>query len=259
MLPATTSSATTNSRLPTSSPRPRKIAANTTVQRTPVPTIGATTLTRPRSSASKSVACASAVTTPELAYGPNAARSRGRGDRRRSRFASRTSEAPSNRRGLRERVGRDVLRHGARHVVAQTERHCDAYGQSGPVRAVVDRPLALRGQCDPAGGGEIDLLFCHDPRTLEQGTQARGPFAALAAKLRPALVIYGHQHRPHVSAAGQPALVGLGSFRDGQSSAVVLDSDETGRLVRTLRRDGRNSAPPFRRATRGELAQPLRA
>jgi hypothetical protein len=71
---------------------------------------------------------------------------------------------------------------------------------------------------------------------LEQGTRARGPFAALAAKLRPALVIYGHQHRPHVSAAGQPALVGLGSFRDGQSSAVVLDSDETGRLVRALRR-----------------------
>ncbi len=87
-----------------------------------------------------------------------------------------------------------------------------------------------------AGGGEIDLLVCHDPRTLEQGTHARGPFAALAAKLRPALVIYGHQHRPHVSAAGQPALVGLGSFRDGQSSAVVLDSDETGRLVRALRR-----------------------
>jgi hypothetical protein len=71
----------------------------------------------------------------------------------------------------------------------------------------------------------------------------------VAAKLRPALVIYGHQHRPHVSAAGQPALVGLGSFRDGQSSAVVLDSDATGRLVRALRRDGRNSAPPLRRAT----------
>ena len=53
--PGTTSSATTNSLL-TSSPRPRKIAANTTVRRTPVPTIGATTLTRPRSSASKSVA-----------------------------------------------------------------------------------------------------------------------------------------------------------------------------------------------------------
>jgi hypothetical protein len=87
-----------------------------------------------------------------------------------------------------------------------------------------------------AGGVEIDLLLCHDPRTLEQGTQARGPFAALAAKLRPALVIYGHQHRPHGSAAGQPALVGLGSFRDGRSSAVVLDSDETGRLVRALRR-----------------------
>ena len=87
-----------------------------------------------------------------------------------------------------------------------------------------------------AGGGEIDLLFCHDPRTLEQGTQARGPFAALTAKLRPALVIYAHQHRPYVSAAGQPALVGLGCHRDGQSSAVALDSDETGRLVRTLRR-----------------------
>jgi predicted phosphodiesterase len=86
-----------------------------------------------------------------------------------------------------------------------------------------------------AGGDEIDLLFCHDPRTLEQGAHARGPFAALAAKLRPALVVYAHQHRPHVSAAGHPALVGLGSARDGPASAVVLDSAETGRLVRALR------------------------
>jgi hypothetical protein len=38
-----------------------------------------------------------------------------------------------------------------------------------------------------------------------------------------------------VSAAGQPALVGLGSSRDGQASAVVLDSGEMGRLVRALR------------------------
>jgi predicted phosphodiesterase len=86
-----------------------------------------------------------------------------------------------------------------------------------------------------ADGGGIDLLFCHDPRTLEQGTRARGSFAALVAKLRPALVIYAHQHSPQVSAAGQPALVGLGSFRDGHASAVVLDSAETGRLVRALR------------------------
>jgi predicted phosphodiesterase len=86
-----------------------------------------------------------------------------------------------------------------------------------------------------AAGGEIDLLFCHDPRTLEEGTQARGSFAALAAKLRPALIFYAHRHRPHVSAVGEPALVGLGSFKDGQSSAVVLDSAETGRLVRALR------------------------
>jgi predicted phosphodiesterase len=86
-----------------------------------------------------------------------------------------------------------------------------------------------------AGGGEIDLLFCHDPRTLEEGARARGTFAALVAKLRPALVFYAHRHRPHVSTGGQPALVGLGSFKDGQSSAVVLDSAETGRLVRALR------------------------
>ena len=86
-----------------------------------------------------------------------------------------------------------------------------------------------------AGGGAVDLLFCHDPRTLEQGAQARGSFAALAAKLRPALVFYAHQHRPYVSAGGQPALVGLGSFKDGIPSAVVLDSAETGRLVRALR------------------------
>jgi predicted phosphodiesterase len=86
-----------------------------------------------------------------------------------------------------------------------------------------------------ASGNEIDILFCHDPRTLEQGAQARGPLAALAAKLRPALVIYAHQHRPHVSAAGKHALIGLGSFRDGKASAVALDSAETGRLIRTLR------------------------
>jgi hypothetical protein len=87
-----------------------------------------------------------------------------------------------------------------------------------------------------ADGGEIDLLFCHDPRTLEQGGQARGSFAALAARLRPALVLYAHQHRPHVSAAGQPALVGLGSFKHGGSSALLLDSVETDRLVGALRR-----------------------
>jgi predicted phosphodiesterase len=119
---------------------------------------------------------------------------------------------------------------------------CLAYGGAFPIRssragrdwyqaAARDR-AALNRLGD---GAEIDLLFCHDPRTLEQGAQARGSFAALAAKLRPALVLYAHQHRPHVSVGGQPALVGLGSFRDGQSSAVVLDSAETGQLVRALR------------------------
>jgi predicted phosphodiesterase len=119
---------------------------------------------------------------------------------------------------------------------------CLAYGGAYPVRprgagrewhrAAARERAALKRLAD---GGEIDLLFCHDPRTLEQGPQARGSFAALAAKLRPALVIYAHQHRPHASAARQPALVGLGSFKDGQGSAVVLDSAETGRLVRALR------------------------
>jgi predicted phosphodiesterase len=119
---------------------------------------------------------------------------------------------------------------------------CLAYGGAYPLRspgagrdwfraAALERAAFER----LAGGGEIDLLFCHDPRTLEQGAQARGPFAALAAKLRPALVLYAHQHRPHLSTAGEPALVGLGSFKDGLSSAVVLDSAETGRLVRALR------------------------
>jgi predicted phosphodiesterase len=119
---------------------------------------------------------------------------------------------------------------------------CLAYGGAFPVRspragrdwyrAVARERAALKRL---VGGGEVDLLFCHDPRTLEQGAQARGPFVALAAKLRPALMIYAHQHRPHASANGQPALVGLGSFRDGQSSSVVLDGAETGRLVRALR------------------------
>jgi predicted phosphodiesterase len=119
---------------------------------------------------------------------------------------------------------------------------CLAYGGAFPVwsprsgrdwhRAAARERAALKRL---AGGGEIDLLFCHDPRTLEQGAQARGSFAALAAELHPALVLYAHQHRPYVSATGPPALVGLGSFKDGQASAIALDSAETGRLVRALR------------------------
>jgi predicted phosphodiesterase len=116
---------------------------------------------------------------------------------------------------------------------------CLAYGGAFPVRRGRDWHRALAREQAAlqrlAGGGEIDVLFCHDPRTLEQGSQARGSFAALAAKLRPALVVYAHQHRPHVSAAGPAALLGLGSFKDEQALAVVLDSAETGRLVRALR------------------------
>jgi predicted phosphodiesterase len=144
---------------------------------------------------------------------------------------------------------------GVHHLPAGTRfrlgrLRCLAYGGAFPFRspragrdwyrAAARERAALKRL---AGGGEIDLLFCHDPRTLEQGAQARGPFAALAAKLRPALVLYAHQHRPHVSLAGQPALVGLGSFRDGHASAVVLDSAEIGRLVRALR-DPRTAAQP---------------
>ena len=119
---------------------------------------------------------------------------------------------------------------------------CLAYGGAFPARprgagrdwhrAAARERAALKRL---AGGGELDLLFCHDPRTLEQGAQARGSFAALAAKLRPALVFYAHQHRPHISVVGEPALVGLGSFRDGEASAVMVDSAETVRLVRALR------------------------
>jgi predicted phosphodiesterase len=134
---------------------------------------------------------------------------------------------------------------------------CLAYGGSLRVRP----PRAARGWYRAAaleraaferiaGGGEIDLLFCHDPRTLEEGAQASGSFAALAAQLRPALVFYAHRHRPHVSAAGEPALVGLGSFKDGHSSAVVLDSAETGRLVRALRERQTDAEPDVEPATR---------
>jgi hypothetical protein len=119
---------------------------------------------------------------------------------------------------------------------------CLAYGGAFPVRSsraggdwyrAAARERAAFARL--GAGGEIDLLFCHDPRTLERGAQARGPFAELVAKLRPALVLYAHQHRPLLSVAGPPALIGLGSFRDGEASAVVLDSSETGRLVRALR------------------------
>jgi dihydrofolate reductase/predicted phosphodiesterase len=97
---------------------------------------------------------------------------------------------------------------------------CLAYGGAFPVRsaragrdwfrAVARERAALERAAD---GGEVDLLFCHDPRTLEQGAHARGSFAAFAAKLRPALVVYAHQHRPHASAAEGPRF--SGSARSG--------------------------------------------
>jgi predicted phosphodiesterase len=142
------------------------------------------------------------------------------------------------------------------HLPAGTRFHlgslrCLAYGGAYPVgprrggrdwhRAAARERAALQRL---ANGGEIDVLFCHDPRTLEQGARARGSFAALAAKLRPALVVYAHQHRPHVSAAGPPALLGLGSFKDGETLAVVLDSGETGRLVCALRDRQSAASPP---------------
>jgi predicted phosphodiesterase len=129
--------------------------------------------------------------------------------------------------GTRFRLGRlRCLAYGGAYPVRPRHADRDWHRAAARERAAMQRL---------AGGGEIDLLFCHDPRTLEQGAQARGAFAALAAKLRPALVLYAHQHRAHVSAAGPPALIGLGSFTNGEPSAVVLDSADTGRLVRTLR------------------------
>ena len=129
--------------------------------------------------------------------------------------------------GTRFRLGNlRCLTYGGAFLTRARQAGRDWYRAAALERAALERIAA---------GGEIDLLFCHDPRTLEQGAQARGPFAALTAKLRPALVIYAHQHRPHVSASGARALVGLGSFRDGRSSSVVVDSAETGQLVRALR------------------------
>jgi dihydrofolate reductase len=121
------------------------------------------------------------------------------------------------------------------HVFVVTHQPPTDWEHSGtaPFTFVDGVEEAIAAAKEFAGDRDVDVA---GGQIGEQGTHARGPFAALAAKLRPALVIYGHQHRPHVSAAGQPALVGLGSFRDGQSSAVVLDSDETGRLVGALRR-----------------------
>lgn len=137
--------------------------------------------------------------------------------------------------GTRFRLGRlRCLAYGGAFPARSPRAGRDWYRAAARERAAFERL---------AGGAEIDLLFCHDPRTLEQGGQARGPFAALAAKLRPALVLYAHQHRPHVNVAGEPALVGLGSFGDGPASAVVLDSAKTGGLVRALR-DRQTAAQP---------------
>jgi predicted phosphodiesterase len=128
--------------------------------------------------------------------------------------------------GTRFRLGRlRCLAYGGSYFAWSRRAGRDWHRAAARERAILARL---------AGGGEIDVLFCHDPRTLDRGAEARGAFAALAAKLRPALVVYAHQHRPHVSAAAERALVGLGSFRDGEASAVVLDSAETARLVRAL-------------------------
>jgi hypothetical protein len=74
---------------------------------------------------------------------------------------------------------------------------CLAYGGAYPARprragrdwdrAAARERAALKRLAD---GGEIDVLFCDDPRALEQCAQARGSFAAFVAKLRPALVLY---------------------------------------------------------------------
>jgi hypothetical protein len=129
--------------------------------------------------------------------------------------------------GTRFRLGRlRCLAYGGAYPIRPRHAGRDWHRAAARERAAVQRLAA---------GGEIDLLFCHDPRTLEQGARARGAFAVLAAKLRPALVVYAHQHRPRVSAAEAPALIGLGSFKDSDALAVVLDSADTGRLVRTLR------------------------
>jgi predicted phosphodiesterase len=123
---------------------------------------------------------------------------------------------------------------------------CLAYGGWLPARpARPDRDwyrawARERAACDRlAAGGEIDVLFCHDPRTVDEGAHARGAFAALVSRLRPALVVYGHQHRPHVRGDVRPALLGLGSSRHGGASAVVLDSEEAARLVTRLAEDPR--------------------
>jgi hypothetical protein len=78
--------------------------------------------------------------------------------------------------GTRFRLGRlRCLAYGGAFPVRSSRAGRDWYRAAALERAVLQRL---------GGGGEIDLLFCHDPRTLEQGAQARGSLAALAAKLR---------------------------------------------------------------------------
>ena len=134
---------------------------------------------------------------------------------------------------------------------------CLAYGGAFPIRSPGSDRDWFRAAAREraaferlASGDEIDVLLCHDPRTLEQGAQARGSFTALVAKLRPALVIYAHQHRPHVNSAGLPALVGLGSSNHGRASAIVLDSTETSQLVHELRRRQTATQPQAARSAR---------
>jgi hypothetical protein len=96
-----------------------------------------------------------------------------------SRTASGMPRPDSNQ---RTRFRKPPHRSDAQESSSRVQGDRDAR-DTASLRASEVRPRAAFERL--ACGDEIDLLFCHDPRTLKQGKHARGPFAALAAKLRP--------------------------------------------------------------------------
>ncbi len=107
------------------------------------------------------------------------------------------AESLASARARRPALGPVPLGYRLHHLPAGTRfrigrLRCLAYGGAFPVpspradrdwyRTVARERAALQRL---ASGGEVDLLFCHDPRTLEQGEQARGTVRRLRREAAP--------------------------------------------------------------------------
>jgi hypothetical protein len=139
---------------------------------------------------------------------------------------------------LRRRVSRTAASSGSRSLHRARRARAAAFAQL-------------------AGGGEIDLLSATTPSTLERWWRgaarplccARRRSSARCSSLRAPAPPACERRRP-------PGRSSSRSFRDGQSSAVVLVSTRQGRLVRTLRDQHSAQSRSSRRAFVSDDGEP---